>query len=266
MAQTTGKQIRIGVVDYLNAWPLAWALMTERYDPTRFTPVYLSPARVADGLADGSLDVGLVPSVELLRIPELRPIPGLCVASEHEVRSVLLVCPGDIEAVEKVALDTNSRTSAVLVQILLSERYGVEPRLVDAEPDIDAMLELADAALVIGDPALKIDRDKYRCLDLAAEWRALTGHPFVFAVWAVRDDLAGDQELQDLQDLLTRSLDLGIVEIAAIESRAARTLGLDVATAHAYLSRHLHYRLGADEEQGLAEFLAKAKALDEVTK
>lgn len=255
-ADTSHHTIRIGVVDYLNAWPLAWALMTERYDPTRFTPVYLPPAAVADGLADGSLDVGLVPSVELLRIDGIERLPGLCVASAHEVRSVLLVCPGDIEEIETVALDTNSRTSAVLVQILLKERYGVEPEVVAAEPDVEAMLERADAALLIGDPALKIDLDHYRCLDLAAEWRALTGHPFVFAVWAARKDLATDP---GLLDLLTRSLELGIGEIAAIESRAARTLGLDVATAHAYLSRHLHYRLGDEEENGLAEFLTRAK-------
>lgn len=262
-ADTSHDTIRIGVVDYLNAWPLAWALMTERYDPTRFTPVYLPPAAVADGLADGSLDVGLVPSVELLRIDGIERLPGLCVASAHEVRSVLLVCPGDVTEIETVALDTNSRTSAVLVQILLKERYGLEPEVVAAEPEIEAMLERADAALLIGDPALKIDLDRYRCLDLAAEWRALTGHPFVFAVWAARGELAQDA---DLLDLLRRSLDLGIGEIAAIESRAARMLGLDVATAHAYLSRHLHYRLGEEEEKGLTEFLARAKALDEGTR
>ncbi len=252
------SQIRIGVVDYLNAWPLAWALMTERYDPTKFTPVYLSPAAVADGLADGSLDVGLVPSVELLRIPGIERLPGLCVASAHEVRSVLLVCPGDIRQIRTVALDANSRTSAVLVQILLRERYGVEPEVVAAEPDIESMLGHADAALLIGDPALKIDRERYRCLDLAAEWRALTGYPFVFAVWAARQGLAG---LADVQDLLRRSLEMGISEIAAVESRAARQLGLDVATAHAYLSRHLHYRLEEEEERGLAEFLDRAKSL-----
>lgn len=252
------SQIRIGVVDYLNAWPLAWALITERYDPTKFTPVYLSPAAVADGLADGSLDVGLVPSVELLRIPGIERLPGLCVASAHEVRSVLLVCPGDIHQIKSVALDANSRTSAVLVQILLRERYGVEAEVVAAEPDIESMLGQADAALLIGDPALKIDRDQYNCLDLAAEWRALTGHPFVFAVWAARQELATDL---DLLELLQRSLEIGISEIAAIESRAARQLGLDVATAHAYLSRHLHYRLEEEEERGLAEFLDRARPL-----
>ena len=252
------SQIRIGVVDYLNAWPLAWALMTERYDPTKFTPEYLSPAAVADGLADGSLDVGLVPSVELLRIPGIARLPGLCVASAHEVRSVLLVCQGETREIKSVAVDANSRTSTVLVQILLRERYAVEAEVVAAQPDIESMLEQADAALLIGDPALKIDRDQYRCLDLAAEWRALTGHPFVFAVWAAREELAADP---DLLDLLHRSLDMGIGEIAAVESRAARQLGLDVATAHAYLSRHLHYRLEEEEERGLAEFLHRAKPL-----
>ena len=157
-----------------------------------------------------------------------------------------------------MAVDANSRTSTVLVQILLRERYAVEAEVVAAQPDIESMLEQADAALLIGDPALKIDRDQYRCLDLAAEWRALTGHPFVFAVWAAREELAADP---DLLDLLHRSLDMGIGEIAAVESRAARQLGLDVATAHAYLSRHLHYRLEEEEERGLAEFLHRAKPL-----
>ncbi len=260
MAADNSSRIRVGVVDYLNAWPLAWSLLTERFDPAKFAPVYLPPSKVADGLADGSLDVGLVPSVELLRIPEIVRLPGLCVASAHEVRSVLLVCPRPVEQVRTVALDTNSRTSAVLVRILLKERYGVTPEVVEAAPVIDDMLDRADAALVIGDPALKIDRERYPSLDLAAEWRALTGHPFVFAVWAARREIAGDPEVIGL---LQRSLELGISEIAAIESRAAQELGLDVATAHAYLSRHLHYRLGAEEELGLQDFLARAQQLEQ---
>ncbi len=258
MTADSSNKIKIGVVDYLNAWPLAWALLTERYDPTLYTPVYLPPSGVADGLADGSLDVGLVPSVELLRIPGIRRLPGLCVASAHEVRSVLLVCPGEISQIRSVALDANSRTSVVLVKIILKERYGVEPEVVVADPQLETMLENADAALVIGDPALKIDRNRYRSLDLAAEWRTLTGHPFVFAVWAAREELAEDPEVVAL---LQRSLDLGIAEVAAIESRAAQELELDVATAHAYLSRHLHYRLGVQEEMGLADFLERAREL-----
>ena len=178
--------LRVGIVNYLNSRPLAWSFL-QGTAGEGVEAGFLPPARVADALAVGELDVGLIPSIEVQRIPGLTVLPGLCVAATREVRSVLLLsrCPAD--EIRRLALDENSRTSAALVRILLREKHGIEPECIAAEPDLEAMMARADAALVIGDPALHVDRTGYAVHDLAAEWRRFTGRPFVFAVWAVRD-------------------------------------------------------------------------------
>ncbi len=205
---------RFGIVHYLNSWPLAWTFL-RRQGPAWAEPVYLPPSRVADGLASGDLEVGLVPSAELQRIPGLAVVPGLCIASQHEVKSVLLVSQVPPERIRRVALDESSRTSAVLVQLLLAERHGVRPEVAPFRPELEAMLATADAALLIGDPALRVDRRGLHVVDLAAEWRALTGLPFVFAVWAVAKDVERELAAREIVPLLERSL-------AAAEARARR--------------------------------------------
>jgi len=247
--------LRVGIVDYLNSRPLAWGFLTGRM-PAELEASYHPPARVADLLAAGELDVGLVPSIELQRIPGLRVLPGMGVCASHEVRSVLLVSQCEPADIRRLALDRYSRTSAALVQILLADVWGARPEVVTAAPDVEAMLADADAALVIGDPALRVDRTAYRVLDLAAGWRGLTGHPFVFAVWAVRSgvDTAG------LDELFHRSLALGMAEIDRIVAAAAGELGLPPAELREYLTSSLGFRLGEDELQGLREYFRRAAA------
>ncbi len=250
--------LRIGIVDYLNSWPLAWAFLTGRYDRERWAPVYLPPAALAERLAAGELEAGLLPSIELARQPGLEVVPGLCIAATHEARSVLLVCRRPPAELQRVALDENSRTSAVLVRILLADRYGVRPRYLEAAPDLEAMLAEGDAALLIGDPALRVGRERagLQCLDLAAEWRELTGHPFVFAVWAVRRAAAGPE----LARALHESLELGERELPALVARAVERLSLDAGAVATYLTSNLSYRLGEAELAGLAEFHRRAAA------
>jgi chorismate dehydratase len=245
--------LRVGIVQYLNAWPLAWSFLSGR-SPAALAPLYLPPAGVADGLAEGALDVGLIPSAELQRIPGLRVVPGLCIASQHEVKSVLLVSRVPPAALRRVALDESSRTSAVLVRVLLAERWGVRPEVVPSRPDLDAMLTVADAALLIGDPALRVPRQRFHVVDLAAEWRALTGLPFVFAVWAV----APGVEEGGLAGWLADSLGAGLGELPALVERAAATTGLPADELRTYLSEHLSYHLGAEEQASLDEFFRRA--------
>lgn len=219
-----------------------------------FTARFLSPAGVAEGLAGEALDVGLVPTIELQRIADLRVVPGLCVAATREVRSVLLVSRVAANRISRLALDENSRTSATLVRILLRELYGVDPVTTSCRPEVDAMLSHADAALVIGDPALAVDRSRYRIYDLAAEWRRLTGKPFVFAVWAMRQGLEIGEGLQ----LLHRSLDLGLQNIEAIIDLAVSEQPIGEAAARKYLTENLSYRLGSEQLEGLSEFFERA--------
>jgi chorismate dehydratase len=230
--------------------------------PPQLEASYHSPAQVADLLAAGELDVGLVPSIELLRIPGLRVLPGMGVCASHEVRSVILVSRVEPGEIGRLALDANSRTSAALVQILLADVWGCRPETVNAPPDLETMLDAADAALMIGDPALHLashrerEADAYRVIDLAAGWRGLTGHPFVFAVWAVREGVRA----AGLGELFQRSLALGLAEIDRIVAEATDELGLPAGEIREYLTANLGFRLGEDELQGLEEFYRRAAA------
>lgn len=250
-------KIRVGIVHYVNALPLARGLERDaaagEIDLRR-----LSPAAVADELAAGRIDVGLLPSVELNRISGLEIVPGCAIAATHEVRSVLLVSRVPISEIRSLALDENSRTSAALVRIVLAERYGIRPATHRSVPRLDEMLAEADAALVIGDPALHVDRGRHVVLDLAGEWLELTGHPFVFAVWAARSAAA----TEELGARLQRSLAAGLAELDSIVTEAAAETGLAPAVLHDYYQRNLRFTLGPAERAGLAEFLRRAASLE----
>ena len=248
-------KLRVGIVNYLNSKPLAWGFLEGRHDDL-FAPSTHPPARVAELLAAGELEVGLIPSIEVQRIPGLRVIPDLCVAATREVRSVLLVSRVPIAEIERVALDENSRTSAALVRIVLEDGYGVRPQYRSAPADLEGMLAHAEAALLIGDPALQVERARYQTLDLAAEWRRLTGHPFVFAVWAA----APGVDLPELSDYFQSSLRYGLAELEPLVREAAAELGLGTAEIRDYLTQALSYRLGPDEIAGLEEFYRRAAA------
>lgn len=257
-------KLRVGIVDYLNSRPLAWGFLKGDHGDL-FTPTFHPPATVARMLADGGLDIGLIPSIEVERIPGLRILPDLCVAATHEVRSVLLVSrvdpAADPAAIRRVALDHNSRTSAALLRILMRERWSADPEYVEARPDVERMLETADAALVIGDPALRFhasgerERRGLHTVDLAAEWQALTGLPFVFAVWAVREEAWRP----DLAYYFKSSLRLGLASIDSVVREAAAELDLDRTTLHTYLTENLSYLLQGPQRRGLEEFWRRAR-------
>jgi len=249
------SKLRIGIVHYVNSRPLSRGLL--RGEPGgSFVCELLPPAVIADRLRDGSLDVGLVPSVEVARIPGLAVVPGIAIAATHEVRSVLLVSKVPVAEIRSIALDENSRTSAALVRILLAERYGLAPELRPARADLDEMLAGSDAALLIGDPALTVPRDRYVVLDLAGEWLELTGLPFVFAVWAVREEVANES----LVETLAASLATGLAELDAIVAETAEETGLAPAVLSDYYRRNLRFTMGPAEQAGLSEFLRRAAA------
>lgn len=245
--------LRVGIVNYLNSRPLAWGFLQGRYRGV-LEAEYSPPAEVARRLAAGRLDAGLVPSIELQRIPDLEVLPGACVAAREEVRSVILLARAPLGEVRRVALDENSRTSAALVRILLAERWRVAPELVSAPPDPEAMLAGCEAALLIGDPALTADRSGYRVYDLAREWRALTGLPFVFAVWAARRGAGGPE----LEAVFRESLRLGLASLDEIVADAVTELGLERAAVETYLTENLSFELGPEELAALEEFFRRA--------
>ena len=246
-------KLRVGIVNYLNSKPLAWGFL-KGHHADLFAPSYHPPALVARLLGQGNLDIGLIPSIEVQRIPNLRVLPDMCVGAKQEVRSVVLVSRGPVEDIRRVALDLNSRTSSTLVRILLRERWGLDPEYLHERPDPERMLSEADAALIIGDPALRLDREKYHVVDLAAEWKTLTGLPFVFAVWAVRPEV----EIPELPFYFKSSLRYGLSSLDILVREAAAELGLDTSEVRTYLTENLHFFLRSEEIEGLEEFYRRA--------
>jgi chorismate dehydratase len=248
-------KLRVGIVNYLNSKPLAWGFL-KGHHADLFAPSFHPPALVARLLGQGNLDIGLIPSIEVQRIPNLRVLPDMCIAARHEVRSVILVSRVPITEVRRVALDQNSRTSATLLRILMRERWGLDPEYLHERPDPDRMLAEADAALIIGDPALRVDRERYQIVDLAAEWNELTGLPFVFAVWAVRPEV----EIPDLPFYFKSSLRYGLSSLDTLVRESAAEMGLDTSEVRSYLTENLSFFLRQEELAALEEFYRRAHA------
>jgi len=245
------RLLRLGAVSYLNAEPLVFDLEGE---PGMRLERDL-PARVARRLHAGEIDLGMVPSITYA-LGDYAVVPGVGIASRGPVRSVLLFHARPLEDVRRVALDTSSRTSAALVRILLRERLGRDPQYVSMGPSLMDMLAVADAALLIGDPALD-EKIEIPRLDLGEEWTRLTGLPFVYAFWAGPADAAGPEVVRRLQHALAA----GVEAIPSIAERHARGVPGRAELYESYLRTNVVYRLGEQEVAGLREFYRRAHAL-----
>jgi chorismate dehydratase len=249
------SRVRLGAVSYLNTRPLVAGLdaQAERFDLRVDVP-----SRCATLLHEGGIDLGVIPSIEFLR-GDYAVVPGIAIASEGPVASVAVFSRVPADEIRSLALDTSSRTSAALVQVLCAERFGIRPRLQPAAPDLDAMLAACDAALLIGDPALFADHERRGLLkiDLGAEWTAHTGLPFVWAFWAGRPEACTGE----VCDGLRSARDLGMTRIPEI---AAAFAGADLArrrVAERYLREHVHFHLGPRHAQALERFYASAASV-----
>ncbi len=241
--------VRLGAVGYLNAAPLVQGLS----DDPLFEVVRDVPARVGEALEGGEIDLGLIPSIDYAR-GEYTIVPGLAVASRGEVRSVVLYHRRPLDALRRVALDASSHTSAALLRILLHERLGREPEYVTRPPDLPAMLADADAALLIGDPALYYEGELARW-DLGTAWLESTGLPFVYAFWAGKAEAFGDEVVARLQAAGRR----GLSELPRVASSYnGHGVGRE-AFNEAYLRRNIVYDFGPAEQAGLLAFYQRAK-------
>lgn len=253
-------RLRVSAIRFLNPAPLMWSF---EHDPdrARLAERYIlssdTPAECAAKLASANADIGLVPVSALAFTPTLAVIPGCAIASRDRVRSILLVVrhPDGIDGVGRVALDTASRTSAVYTRILFSRFWQVEPKFIEHAPDLDAMLRAADAALLIGDPALFALEDREArqrrtgerllYLDLAHEWHTLTGTVWVSAVWAVRPDAiaaAPTPPAQIIEDF-QHSRDAGLRHIDTLADEWSLRIAVPRETIRTYLSENIWYLL-----------------------
>ena len=245
--------IRIGAVGFLNASPLAYGL--DR-DPRVSLRLDL-PSACASLLHAGDIDLGLVPVIELLRGPVAYDlVPGLAIACDGPVNSVALFTRMPLTQVRRLALDVSSRSSVGLVRVLCRHHWGIEPEYVDAAPDLASMLDDADAALLIGDPALDAPWQSIGAtkVDLGEAWQAFTGLPFVFAAWVARPGVV-TPELVELLHAALRAGQNAIPSLAAAHAAgdAARAVGLE-----RYLRQNIRYDLDEPALRGLSRYLGLA--------
>jgi chorismate dehydratase len=248
------SRVKVGAVSYLNTKPLIHPLWGQPQFPGSAEIELLLdvPSRLADDLKRGALDVGLIPIIEYFRLnaPGYRIIPHISIASRGAVQSIQLFSRVPISDIRRVALDTSSRTSRALVQIVLAEKYQLQPEFTSCPSSIEPQSVDADAVLLIGDAALKRLGSTDYALDLGAEWDALTGLPFVYACWVAR----GGVDLRNVPQTLQRAKELGITQIPEIARLEAPKLGFPEDFCRNYLTHHIFYDLGDSEIAGLMKF------------
>lgn len=214
------------------------------------------PSECAERLRRGDADLGIVPAIEAAR-QGLKWLPGIGIASRGAVRSLLLVSKTPLDQIRVLAADTSSRTTVALTRIILARRYGVSPEFVPMAPQLDVMLARADAALVIGDPALLIDpaRLPWLVADVGEEWFQMTGLPSVYAVWAGRPEVI----TPDLAEVFAASCRFGLAHMDEIVREEAPRRGIPEDLARQYFERNVTLQLGEPEYEGLRLFLSLAE-------
>jgi len=246
---------RISASSYSNTAPLIWSFLYGSNKGKAELIMDTAPARSAELLAQDRVDAALVPVIAYQMIEGVRLVPGICVGARTSVRSVCLVTKGcELSEARSVALDVSSRTSAALVRIIFREFLGFEPVWTDAQPDIDAMLARSDAALIIGDPALRLSStdagSRYRTFDLAELWKHHTGFGFVFAMWMTRRARVPVD--------LAAARDEGLAHVDAIAANYASDTGLSSDDMRHYLTENISYTIDDSMAAGMALYFELA--------
>jgi chorismate dehydratase len=266
----------MAAIDFLNPAPLMWDF---EHEPgmsrlrAHYEINYTTPARCAAQLATGEADVGLVPVAAYATIPSLSIVPGCAIAALDRVRSILLVVRArqGVHGVRTVAADTSSLASFTYTRILFDRFWKVPVQFIPHAPDLDAMLAVADAALLIGDPALlALEGEAARAertgealtyLDLAHEWHGFTGLPWISAFWAVRTAAfaeTGTSPADMVADMQT-SRDHGVAEIDALVNEWSSRIAVPPDTIRFYLTNNIYFYLDDACRRGLEVFYRLAE-------
>jgi chorismate dehydratase len=271
-------KLRISIVEFLNTAPLVWGF-TDGPQAGKYDLMFAVPSQCAEDLRAGRADVGIIPSIEYQRMEDVVALPGMAIASKQEVRSLLVVSKVPIEMAKSFALDTNSRSSVGLARILSRRHWNIDPEFIDMPPDPDKMLARADAALVIGDPALRLrlkvdalqakvpqgedcgccggeDEQPIKGIetlfvyDIAQQWREMTGLPSVLAIWVARRGVVTPEMVADFQ----ASREYGLARIGEIAEGAALKLELPPRELERYLTENINFSLDEENLAGLRRY------------
>jgi len=275
--------LRVSVVEYLNTAPLVWGLTRGPF-AGRYELDFTVPSRCAEALRAGQADIGIIPAIEYQRMDGVVALPEISIAAKGQVRSILLVARKPIELARNIALDSGSRSSVALVRLLAAQRWGIRPEYIEAPPDPAAMLALADAALVIGDPALRVSLkmdalaekkaggefccqgdpsdlpvpgyDSVFLYDVAYEWKELTGRPCVLALWVGRRGAITSEVVEDFLNSKAYGLD----HLDEIAEDASIELDLPPEGLERYLRENIDYSLDPENQAGLELYFERCAA------
>lgn len=275
-------KLRISVVQYLNTAPLVRGFthgpLAGKYDLS-----FTVPSQCAEALRSGAADIAIIPAIEYQRIAGLVMLPDIGIASQNRVRSLLIIAKKPINKVQSMALDCSSRSTQALTRILAARHWNISPEFIEAAPDLCSMLSGADAALIIGDPALRLSiaveknsavgRDGrgvcqaatlgiagpevFHLYDVVGEWRNFSGLPAVMAVWAARREILTPEIVADF----ATSRDYGLLSIGEISVEAARELELPQRELESYLRQNIDFHLGEENRRGLERYFREAADL-----
>jgi chorismate dehydratase len=246
-------------VSYLNTVPLVWGLLKDPAQAGTFDLRFAVPSECADQLASGEADIGIVPVIEMAR-QKMAYFRETGIASYGPVRSILLVSKVPFGKIRKLATDSGSRTSVMLSRIILAEKYGAEPQVISHPPDLAAMLGAADAALLIGDAALRVDPATlpFETLDLGEQWTNLTGLPMVFAVWAGRAEAI----VEPYGAALHASCRYGLAHIKDIIRQETTQRAFPEPLVREYLTRNIRFEFSDAHSTAIETYLKHAAALE----
>ena len=253
---------KVCAVSYLNTVPLVWGI---QHGPEceLFDLSFALPSECARQLATGETDIGIVPVAALVD-GDYEIFRGTGIACHGAVRTILLISKVPFGEIRTVAMDAGSRSSVMLTRIILEQVHGIEPEWHTQPADMMAMLADADACLIIGDPALRLDPDRLRnqgflVADLGEEWMKLTGLPMVFAVWAGRKGTLTAERA----GAFIESYQFGRRHIDAIVESEYSARGVAKGLVREYLTRYIVFELGAKEYEGMDMYLANVKRMNE---
>jgi chorismate dehydratase len=248
------KRQRFGCHDFLNSRPITWAISEGLIDPP-FETVYAPPSKLSDMLRAEDLDFAIIPAIEYARIPGLELVPGFSIAAKGKVGTVLLFSESDPWDAESVAVDPRSRTSVALLQILFQEYRKRDVKIIPVESsDPAVLLERGAAALIIGDEAFGIDRERLTVIDLAESWYRFANKPFVFAVLCTRDGVDAGEAVESLRE----AKEIGLGRLSEISNKSSALNGIPADVCYDYLKNRISYDLLDEELAGLKLFFELA--------